>query len=129
MNSAPGSAPDRAILNTQVTERATGEVSIGGGYSTDAGLLADVGLRERNLLGTGIDARINGTLAQRRSQVDLSVTDPYFLDRNLAAGVDIFYVQRNLLTIASYREQRAGLRAARWATSSTSVCGRPGPTP
>ncbi|GGC52204.1 outer membrane protein assembly factor BamA [Siccirubricoccus deserti] len=106
--SAPGSAPDRAVLNTQVVERATGEVSLGGGYSTDAGMLADVGLRERNLLGTGIDARINGTLAQRRSQLDFSVTDPYFLDRNLAAGLDIFYLQRNLLSIASYRERRAG---------------------
>ena len=108
VNSAPGSAPDRAVLNTQVVERATGEVSLGGGFSTDAGLLADVGLRERNLLGTGIDARINGTLAQRRSQLDLSVTDPSFLDRNLAAGADLFYIQRNLLTIANYRERRAG---------------------
>ena len=108
VNSVPGSAPDRAVLNTAVVERATGEVSIGGGYSTDAGLLADLGLRERNLLGTGIDARINGTLAQRRSQIDFSVTDPYFLDRNLAAGLDVFYVQRNLLTISSYRERRAG---------------------
>ncbi len=108
VTSAPGSAPDRAVLNTQVTERATGEVSLGGGYSTDAGALADVGLRERNLLGTGIDARINGTLAQRRSQVDLSITDPAFLDRNLAAGLDIFYIQRNLLAIANYRERRAG---------------------
>ncbi|MBK1659753.1 outer membrane protein assembly factor BamA [Paracraurococcus ruber] len=108
VSSAPGTAPDRAILTTQVTERATGEVSIGGGYSTDAGALADLGLRERNLLGTGIDARINGTLAERRSQLDFSITDPYFLDRNLAAGVDIFFIQRNLLNIASYRERRAG---------------------
>ena len=108
VSSAPGSAPDRAVLNTQVVERATGEVSIGGGYSTDAGALADVGLRERNLLGTGIDARINGTLAQRRSQLDFSVTDPYFLDRNLAAGLDIFFVQRNLLSISAYRERRQG---------------------
>jgi outer membrane protein insertion porin family len=106
--SSPGSAPDRAILTTSVAERATGEVSIGGGYSTDAGFLTDLGLRERNLLGTGIDARINGTLAERRSQLDFSVTDPYFLDRNLAAGLDIFYIQRNLLTIANYRERRAG---------------------
>lgn len=108
VTSSPGSTPDRAILSTQVTERATGEVSVGGGFSTDAGLLADIGLRERNLLGTGIDARINGTLAERRSQVDLSVTDPYFLNRNLAVGGDLFYVQRNLLSIASYRERRAG---------------------
>jgi outer membrane protein insertion porin family len=108
VTSSPGSAPDRAVLNTSVTERATGEVSLGGGYSTDAGALADVGLRERNLLGTGIDARINGTLAQRRSQIDVSVTDPAFLDRNLAAGLDVFYIQRNLITIANYRERRAG---------------------
>jgi outer membrane protein insertion porin family len=108
VTSSPGSAPDRAVLNTQVTERATGEVSLGGGYSTDAGALADVGLRERNLLGTGIDARINGTLAQRRSQIDASITDPAFLDRNLAAGVDLFYIQRNLISIANYRERRAG---------------------
>jgi outer membrane protein insertion porin family len=104
----PGSAPDRAVLNTSVTERATGEVSLGGGYSTDAGALADVGLRERNLLGTGIDARINGTLAQRRSQSTCPITDPAFLDRNLAAGLDVFYIQRNLITIANYRERRAG---------------------
>jgi len=108
VTSTPGSTPDRATINTQVTERATGEVSLGGGFSTDAGFLADFGLRERNLLGTGLDARFNGTIAQRRSQVDISVTDPAFLDRNLAAGVDIFLVQRNLINIASYRERRAG---------------------
>ena len=108
VTSTPGSAPDRAIITTQVQERATGEVSLGGGYSTDAGLLADAGLRERNLLGTGLDARLNGTIAQRRSQVDLSVTDPAFLDRNLAAGADIFLVQRNLINIANYRERRVG---------------------
>ena len=36
------------------------------------------------------------------------MTDPYFLDRNLAAGADIFYIQRNLQSIASYSERRAG---------------------
>jgi len=108
INNSPGSAPDRTVLNTQVVERATGEVSIGGGFSTDAGFLADLGLRERNLSGTGIDARINATIAQRRSQVDLSVTNPQFLDRNLAVGADIFYIQRNLQQISQSSERRAG---------------------
>lgn len=108
INTQPGSAPDRVILNTQVTERATGEFTLGGGYSTDAGFLADIGLRERNLLGTGIDGRINLTLAQRRSQVDVSVTDPQFLERNLAAGADVFLVQRDLIDTSGYRERRAG---------------------
>ncbi|MBX9750841.1 MAG: outer membrane protein assembly factor BamA [Roseococcus sp.] len=108
ITNGPGSAPDRTVLNTQVVERATGEVSIGGGYSTDAGFLADFGLRERNLSGTGIDGRINATLAQRRSQLDFSVTNPQFLDRNLAVGTDIFYIQRNLQTISNFSERRAG---------------------
>jgi outer membrane protein insertion porin family len=108
VTSTPGSAPDKVVLTTNVAERPTGELSLGGGYSTDAGFLVDAGIRERNLLGTGIDARIGGTLAQKRSQLDLSVTDPYFMDRNLAVGADIFYIQRNLLNIASYEERRAG---------------------
>lgn len=111
VNSTPGSASDRVILSTQVTERATGEFTLGGGYSTDAGFLADIGLRERNLLGTGVDARANVTLAQKRSQVDLSVTDPQFLERNLAAGADLFLVQRNLQTTSGYNERRAGFVA------------------
>jgi len=108
VSTTPGSTPDRVVLGANVTERATGEVSIGGGYSTDAGALADVGLRERNLLGTGIDARINGVLAQRRSQLDLSVTDPSFLDRNLAVGADVFYINRDLTNFSGYRERRYG---------------------
>jgi outer membrane protein insertion porin family len=108
ITNAPGSAPDRTVLTTRVAERATGEVSLGGGYSTDAGFLADFGIRERNLSGTGIDARIAATVAQRRSQVDLSVTEPAFLDRNLAVGADLFYVQRNLLLISGFNERRAG---------------------
>jgi outer membrane protein insertion porin family len=108
IQAVPGSRPDRVVLNTTVTERPTGEVSLGGGFSTDAGFLADFGIRERNFLGTGIDARLQTLLAQRRSQVDFSVTDPAFLDRNLSAGFDLFYLQRDLLDVASYRERRYG---------------------
>ena len=105
---SPGSAPDKAIINTVVDEKATGELTLGGGYSTDAGALVNVGLRERNLVGTGIDASVNGVLAQKSSQVDLSVTDPFFLDRNLAAGFDLFHIRNNNQTIAAYSERRTG---------------------
>jgi outer membrane protein insertion porin family len=107
--SSPGSTPDKAVITTTVEEKATGELTIGGGYSTDVGALLNVGLRERNLIGTGIDAGINGILAQRESSIDLSVTDPYFLDRNLTAGFDLFIVQNNNLSIAQYEERRQGL--------------------
>nr|WP_294509201.1 outer membrane protein assembly factor BamA [uncultured Rhodopila sp.] len=104
----PGSAPDKAVLTTNISEKATGELSFGGGYSTDAGALIDVGLAERNLVGSGVNASINGVLAQRRSSINSSVTDPYFLDRNLVAGADIFYINTNYLGTEPYDESRAG---------------------
>lgn len=108
VNPQPGSAPDKAIIVTTVDEKATGELTVGGGYSTDAGALVNLGLRERNLIGTGIDASVNGILAQKSSQIDLSVTDPYFLDRNLAAGFDLFNIRNDNQSIASYSERRTG---------------------
>jgi outer membrane protein insertion porin family len=108
ITASPGTRPDRVILNAAVTERPTGEISLGGGYSTDAGFLADFGIRERNFLGTGVDARFQTVVAQKRSQLDFSVTDPAFLDRNLAAGFDVFFLERDLREIASYSERRYG---------------------
>jgi outer membrane protein insertion porin family len=92
----------------RVSEKATGELSFGGGYSTDAGALLDVGLSERNMVGTGVNAGINGVLAQRRSSINTSVTDPYFLDRNLVAGFDLFLIETDYLGTEPYDEERVG---------------------
>ena len=108
IDTAEGSAPDRAVLNTTLDEKSTGQFTIGGGYSTDVGALANVGLGERNLIGTGIDASINTTLAQKESQIDLSVSDPYFLDRNLVAGFDVFRIQNDVQDTSQYSERRTG---------------------
>ncbi len=107
----PGSAADKVIINTELTEKATGELSLGGGYSTTSGILGQAGLRQHNLIGTGIDAGINGTLAARESQIDISASDPYFLDRNLVAGGDIFYLTNNNQYVSDYSETRYGFTA------------------
>jgi outer membrane protein insertion porin family len=104
----PGSTSDKAVLQTNIVEKATGELTFGGGYSTDAGALLDIGLAERNLVGTGVNASINGVLAQKRSSINTSVTDPYFLDRNLVAGADVFLIQTNYLGTEPYDEKRVG---------------------
>lgn len=90
IRTVPSDSPDKTIIEVDVQEQATGELTFGIGFSTAEGPLADVGLRERNLLGRGQDLRLNFTLSGRRSQIDLSFTEPYFLDRPLAAGIDLF---------------------------------------
>jgi outer membrane protein insertion porin family len=84
-----GSAPDKVVLTAEVTEKSTGELSFGVGYSTTESVLGDISIRERNLLGRGQDLKIGFSLSTTRQQIDTSFTEPYFLDRELAAGIDL----------------------------------------
>jgi outer membrane protein insertion porin family len=86
----PGSAPDRTQIEVEVSERSTGELSFGAGYSTSDGPLGDIRLTERNLLGRGQQVRANFTISGRTQQIDFGFTEPYFLGRDLAAGIDLF---------------------------------------
>ncbi|MBV8778037.1 MAG: outer membrane protein assembly factor BamA [Alphaproteobacteria bacterium] len=90
---AQGSAPDKTVVTVEVEEQSTGELSLGAGFSTTDGPLADISLRERNFLGRGQDVRIGTVVSFRSQQVDLSYTEPYFLDTNIAAGIDLFEIK------------------------------------
>ena len=49
------------MIKTKVVEKSTGELSFGAGFSTQDGVLGDIRLRERNLLGRGQDLRASLT--------------------------------------------------------------------
>jgi len=98
----PGSAPDRTVVNVAVQERSTGEISFGAGFSSSAGVLGDVSIRERNFVGRGQDLRLRFLLGARETQLDLSFTEPYFLDRNLTAGFDLFRTATDLQRESSF---------------------------
>ncbi len=97
----PGSAPDRIILDVEVVEQSTGELSFGAGYSTAEGIIGDITISERNLMGRGQFLRLRLAGSQERLQIDLSFTEPRFLDRNLAAGFDIFH---KITTVSTYQQ-------------------------
>ncbi|MGA8433818.1 MAG: outer membrane protein assembly factor BamA [Methyloceanibacter sp.] len=104
----PGGAPDRVVLTVKVQEQPTGELSFGAGYSTSEGVIGDISITERNLMGKGQYVRLGFSGSFERAQVDFSFTEPHFLDRNLAAGFDIFYKQLDFTNVASYMENDAG---------------------
>lgn len=108
ITTADGSAPDRTVVNVDVKEQSTGEIALGAGFSTSDGVLGDFSIRERNFLGRGQDLRLGATLSTRRQEYDLSFTEPYFLDRDLSAGVDLFRISRNYQDEASYNEHNTG---------------------
>jgi outer membrane protein insertion porin family len=94
----PGSAPDKTVVTVEVEEQATGELSLGLGFSTTDGPLVDVGVHERDFLGRGQDVNVNTVLSFRSQQVNFSFTEPYFLDRNVAAGFDLFVIKTSPTT-------------------------------
>jgi outer membrane protein insertion porin family len=108
VTNVPGSDPDKTVVMVDVEEQSTGELSIGAGFSTADGALGEIQMRERNLLGRGQDLRLGTTLSQRRTTIDFSFTEPYFLDRELSAGLDLFHTVIDRQDIASYDSQETG---------------------
>lgn len=104
----PGSAPDKTVVDVTVAEKSTGEISVGAGFSTSDGPLADFRLRERNFLGKGQDVTLAATIAGQRTEFDLGITEPYFLDRDLSAGVDLFHITRDQQDESSFDQRRTG---------------------
>ncbi len=100
--------PDRTIITATVEEQPTGELSFGIGYSSASGALFDVGVRERNLLGKGQDLRANFSLAQQQMQVNLSFTEPYFLNRRLVAGFDLLASQTDYQSESGFTSNTYG---------------------
>jgi len=95
VKNVPGSQPDRTNLTVNVTEQSTGSLSVGLGYSSTTSLLGEISYTESNLFGRGQNVRVSLQASYITKQAQLSFTEPYFLDRELAAGFDIYEVQTN----------------------------------
>ncbi len=108
ISTAPGAEPDRVIVIVDVVEKATGELSLGGGYTTggeNAGPVAEVGITERNFLGRGQFIKVSAGFGKDTRNYSLSFTEPYFLGRRLAAGFDVY---RSESTSGDYDSVRTG---------------------
>ena len=112
----PGSSPDRVIVNVDVEDQSTGSFAISGGYSTTDGFLAELSVQETNFLGRGQFVRLAVSEGQRSRGIEFSFTEPYFLDRRLAAGFDIYNKQTDDTKYSRYTS---------WVTGGTVRLGVP----
>lgn len=104
----PGSAPDQTVINVAVQEQSTGELSLGFGFSSADSALADISLTERNFMGKGQLLRLRLALSGTSQQIDLRFTEPYFLGRDLVAGVDLFGVENDFQDESGFDERVTG---------------------
>ncbi|KZD07197.1 outer membrane protein assembly factor BamA [Oceanibaculum pacificum] len=108
LTTTEGTSPDKTKIDVTVDERSTGELSFGFGVSTRDALIGDIRIRERNLLGRGQDLSLGFTLSARRQEFDVRFTEPYFLDKNIAAGFDLFRLTTDYQDESSYDLRRDG---------------------
>lgn len=103
-----GSSPDRVIVTVAVRDKATGEFSIGGGYSTSSGALAEISFSEKNFLGRGQYLRVAAGFGTDEQKYSLSFTEPYFLGYRLEAGFDLFAQTNEATSNRNYDSQIIG---------------------
>ena len=85
-----GSAPDRVVLGLDVEEKPTGQLSLSGGYSSLEKFVIQLAVSQNNFLGKGqsLDASVNYSAYSK--SVELGFADPYFLDKPILFGGQIF---------------------------------------
>jgi outer membrane protein insertion porin family len=104
----PGSTPDRVIVNVDVEDQATGNFSISGGYSTADGFIAEVAVSESNFMGRGQYVKVAASYGQYTQGVEFSFTEPYFMERRLAAGFDLFWKESDNTRYSFYNSSTYG---------------------
>src|ERR1700722_1906327 len=104
----PGSQPDRTVLQVAVTEQSTGELQLGAGYSSTSSFVGQFSYTERNLFGRGEYLRASIEASSISKEAQLSFTEPWFMDRPLSAGFDIYDVLTDYVQV-DYQSNTVGL--------------------
>lgn len=91
---ATGSAKDKLNINVAVKEKPTGTFSIGGGYSSLDGIIAQGSVQQANFLGLGLRANLSASLGGRSQTYSLGLSDPHFMDTKWSLGGDIYRTER-----------------------------------
>ncbi|MEI8235149.1 MAG: outer membrane protein assembly factor BamA [Verrucomicrobiota bacterium] len=107
--------PGKKDLNVVVNEKRTGSLNFGAGYSTVDSVIGFVELSQSNFditnwpnfTGGGERFRARAQVGAERKDFTVSLTEPYFLDYQLAVGGELFYRDADYLS-TEYNQRNYG---------------------
>ncbi len=108
LRTSPGSSPGKAVLEIDVVELDTTELSYGAGYSSSEGVIGDIALADSNVFGNGQNLRLKLSGSQTRFQAEIGFTEPSLFDSQYAGGFDLLYKDIDNTRAASYKNTRIG---------------------
>jgi outer membrane protein insertion porin family len=83
-------SPDQVDLTLNVTEKPTGSLSLGAGFSSGDGLGLSFGLKQDNAFGSGNSLGIQINTSKINRVLVLSTTDPYFTEDGVSRSIDVY---------------------------------------
>jgi outer membrane protein insertion porin family len=86
----PGSS-DQVDVNVKVTEKPTGAVTLGAGFSSTEKLILSAGINQDNAFGTGTSVGLNASVGKINQNLTLSNYDPYFTEEGISRYTDLYY--------------------------------------
>jgi outer membrane protein insertion porin family len=113
--------PPDIDLVFKIKEKQTGTATAGAGFTSDAGLTGFVELGHNNLFGNGQSIMLHVERGAKRNNLELSFTEPWFMDTRTSLGVDVYNLDTRRDVYDEYRKG-GGLRVGRplpWIDYST----------
>ena len=101
---------DQVDVNLTVTEKATGNILVGAGYSSQEKLSLTAGIQQTNAFGSGDTIGIDLNTSKQQRTISVAHTDPYFTDDGISRSTSA-YIRTSLPpvgTIGYYKIQSSG---------------------
>ena len=102
-----GSASDLKIININVEEKPTGEISAGAGVGTSGGTIA-FGVKENNYLGKGLTVQSNLTINEESLKGIFAVTNPNYKNTDKSVYFSAEAIEIDRLTDFGYKTTKNG---------------------
>lgn len=103
---------DQVDLVVKVKEQSTGSLNAGVSYSQLDGVGLNLGITERNVIGSGYSASLNTKYSKSSQTIDLGVTNPYFTEDGVSLGGSAYLnrIDASELGVADYVINNFGIR-------------------
>jgi len=102
---------DQVDVNVSVTEKSTGSIQLGAGFSSTEGIVLSGSVSQANVFGTGnfISAQIN--TGSVNTVYSLSFTNPYFTLDGISLGYDLYQREINTssIDVGTYQSKTTGI--------------------
>lgn len=104
----PGTT-DQIDVNYNVTEKSTGNISVGAGFSQSEKLMLSGAISQSNIFGSGKHVALQVATGKINRALSLSYTNPYFTVDGVSQGFDVYHRKTNPTTLGYvYKTESTG---------------------